>query len=146
MKMRFLNILSAAAGLTAMSCMALPFDMESIDERDIYAIEGTVSDSNSNPIEYIMVTLDWGTGLEPDVLYTSSEGKFKTNIPEPFIGVESSVTLTLTDIDGEKNGGEFETLTDKVMLFQEADSNDSTSVVLNYRLNHATPSESIPQS
>ena len=93
-----------------------------------------------------MVTLDWGTGIENDVLYTSSEGVFQTPIPEVIINKESSLTLTLSDVDGEENGGEFESLTDKIMLYPENEEPETEKVTLDYRLNRATPSENNPQS
>lgn len=142
MRTRVPNILSVIAALTATSCMALAPEIRPDENQP--SITGFVGDQESNPIEHIMVTLEWGEGIEDNVLYTSSEGLFKTVIPESAIGTEGFVILTLTDIDGKENGGEFSTLTDKVMLFQELA--DSTSIMLDYRLNLSTPSENIPQS
>ena len=77
-----------------------------------------------------------------DIKYTDSNGMFYLDIinaPESY-----NVTLTLEDIDGEENGGLFETLTDTIILFGDPESN--STVKLDYRLNRATASESSPQS
>jgi len=144
--MKFTHLISVSAILLAVaSCMNM--EIPSHIEEEASSIEGVVRDTTGTPIEYIMVTIDWGKRLEKAVTYTSSEGKFKTEIPSEIMGIESNVTLTLEDIDGNKNGGEFETLTDKVMIFQEETPEDSVvTIVLDYRMIPATPSESSPQS
>lgn len=144
--MKFTHLISVSAILLAVaSCMNM--EIPSHIEEEASSIEGVVRDTTGTPIEYIMVTIDWGKRLEKAVTYTSSEGKFKTEIPSEIMGIESNVTLTLEDIDGKKNGGEFETLTDKVMIFQEETPEDSiVTIVLDYRMIPATPSESSPQS
>ena len=144
--MKFTHLISVSAILLAVaSCMNM--EIPSQIEEEASSIKGVVRDTTGTPIEYIMVTIDWGNRLEKAVTYTSSEGKFKTEIPSEIMGIESNVTLTLEDIDGKKNGGEFETLTDKVMIFQEETPEDSiVTIVLDYRMIPATPSESSPQS
>ena len=144
--MKFTHLISVSAILLAVaSCMNM--EIPSQIEEEASSIKGVVRDTTGTPIEYIMVTIDWGKILEKAVTYTSSEGKFKTEIPSEIMGIESNVTLTLEDIDGKKNGGEFETLTDKVMIFQEETPEDSiVTIVLDYRMIPATPSESSPQS
>lgn len=135
-----------AATFSAASCMDMSIPLENEGDAVIPAVTGKVCDSDGNPIEHIMVTLDWGTGIENNVLYTSSEGVFQTPIPEVIINKESSLTLTLEDVDGEENGGEFESLTDKIMLYPENEEPETEKVTLDYRLNRATPSENNPQS
>ena len=94
------------------------------------------------PIEHIRVTLAWGSGVEATVVYTSSEGAFKTEIPY----AETWVDILVSDVDGQENGGEFESVTDKVMLYNDTDEDELLRVILDYRLNPSTPSENSPQS
>ncbi len=95
------------------------------------------------PVEHIKVTLDWNIDIPKDVKYTSSDGNFTAEIPKEVKGRSTTVTITLEDIDGEKNGGLFEGLTDTINLFGD---DGTVTGVLDYRLNPATASESSPQS
>jgi len=142
------NIISiAAVSLMLSSCMAaLPPAYDDRPDISKPAIEGIVCDEEDNPLEHIMVRLQWGNGLEDNIQYTSSEGRFKSFIPETLIGTESSVSVTLEDIDGIENGGQFETLTDKVLLYQDTEEAGPAIISLEYRLTRATPSENNPQS
>lgn len=127
-------------------CMALPscMDMSSVvEEESIRFIQGKVCDENGTPIEHIMVNVDWDK-LPGDIVYTSSDGEFKVVIPEVIINTETTIDLTLSDIDGTENGGLFETLKDKIMLLPEED--DLSEIILDYHLTHATLSENTPQS
>ena len=132
------------ASLMASSCMDKLPDNTEIDE--IPGITGNVTDEKQNPIEHIKVTFSWGNGIEDSVVYTSSKGEFKTAVPSEIRGIECQVSLTVEDVDGEENGGEFETVTDKIMLFQKNEEYTSSVISLDYHLTHATPSESSPQS
>jgi hypothetical protein len=80
------------------------------------------------------------------VVYTSSEGKFSIPIHEDFIGKESTITLTLEDIDGIENGGEFDKISDQILLFPEGEDYTSDSISLDYRMTRATREENSPQS
>ena len=80
------------------------------------------------------------------IFVTSSEGKFSIKIHEELIGKESAVTLVLEDIDGIENGGEFEILTDQIILFPENENYTSDSISLDYQMIRATREESSPQS
>lgn len=122
------------------SCMA--GDLNDPLQDALPTIEGTVSDQNGKPIEHIMVSMTWSSGREATTVYTSSEGTFKTEVPTE----ETWVDITVSDIDGKENGGEFETVTDKVMLYEETNEDELLLVILDYRLNLSTPSENSPQS
>ncbi len=141
------NIISLGmAALALTSCMAaLPPAYDNQADAFMPAVEGLVCDEEDNPLEHIMVTLQWGNGLKDNVLYTSSEGRFKSFIPEEVIGTEGSLSLILEDIDGIENGGYFQTLTDKVLLYQDTEVSDTTVISLDYRLTRATPSANTPQ-
>ena len=128
------------------SCMAgSPFDQDA----DGSHVVGKVVDTSDNPIEHIKVTLKWGGNSEKIELYTSSEGVFHS---EALIETDGPTTLEikLEDIDGEENGGLFETMEDSVMLYPEetgeGGTDESIRFDLVYRLNRATASESNPQS
>ena len=137
-------ICAAICAYALASCMAM--DMEGVpDMSDMPELTypGSVMDTEGTPIEHIKVTIEWqGAFPVKDIKYTDSNGMFYLDIINP---PESyNVTLTLEDIDGEENGGLFETLTDTIILFGDPESN--STVKLDYRLNRATASESSPQS
>ena len=137
--------LSAAFLLS--SCMA----MDSLIKPDADmlmtpSINGTVCSDEKLPIEHLMVTATWGSEIHDDVVYTSSEGKFSIPIHEDFIGKESTITLTLEDIDGIENGGEFDKISDQILLFPEGEDYTSNSISLDYRMTRATREENSPQS
>ena len=137
-------ICAAICAYALASCMAM--DMEGVpDMSDMPELTypGSVMDTEGTPIEHIKVTIEWqGAFPVKDIKYTDSNGMFYLDIinaPESY-----NVTLTLEDIDGEENGGLFETLTDTIILFGDPESNSNEK--LDYRLNRATASESSPQS
>ena len=138
MRKRYLIYILSALMLA--SCMA-----DEINDpmgEDNPTIEGTVSDQKGKPLEHIKVTLVWGNGAEATTAYTSSEGTFKTDIPSE----EKWADITISDIDGQENGGEFESVTDKIMFHNDTDKDELLRVILNYRLTPSTPSENSPQS
>lgn len=127
------------------SCAAM--DMQPSQSMDIPGtriLEGKISDLDGNPIEHIKVTADMDIYMSvQEVKYTDSDGSFMIEI-NAGSSVPVTVTLTIEDIDGEENGGLFETMVDTITLFEE---NGASSIArLDYRLNHATASESTPQS
>ena len=76
-----------------------------------YQTKGCVTDTESNPIQGLRVELtehyhdDGDYKVTTQTLTTDAEGKFiSEKILEP---VNYFGTLTITDIDGEANGGEF---------------------------------------
>ena len=111
-------------------------------------ISGKITDMEGTPLEHIKVIIDWGSYLmSPDVEYTNSDGEFRVRIRySGENGQPATITVTMTDIDGEENGGLFETLTETLTLFEEDIYTNNEVINLAYRLNHATASESSPQS
>lgn len=110
---------------------------------------GKVTDQEGNPVEHIQVTLDWAGEENADrtVVFTSSEGTFKSYAILSSEG-HTALDVILEDIDGEKNGGMFETLTETVVLYENEaeDAEEQIRFELVFRLNHATASENSPQS
>ena len=127
------------------SCAAMDMGpSQSMNDPGFRILEGKISDQDGNPIEHIKVTADLGTHMSvQEVKYTDSDGSFMIGINADS-SVPVTVTLTIEDIDGEENGGLFETMIDTITLFEDSDS--SSIARLDYRLNHATASESTPQS
>ena len=107
-------------------------------------VSGTVCDDSGAPIEHIKVTLDWNSGKQQDVKYTSSVGKFESYIQDDPQSDVIILVISLEDIDGEGYGGKFESYSETITLVKE----DITEPVLrfDYRLNRATASESNPLS
>ncbi len=101
-------LLMLAAGLS--SCAAnMSYDMVQDDSPFAnFKVSGSVKDEEGNALKDIQVAVDFreGSYSEKDTLYTDSEGRFeKLIITYPF----QTVALTFNDIDGDKNGGTFET-------------------------------------
>ena len=143
MKMRRLILPIAAVMLS--SCAT---DMSYDDLNGIGPIVvGNVTDMEGNPIEHIQVTLDWGPKTDKTIVFTSSKGIFKA---DAILADEGQTTLMLKfeDIDGEDTGGYYETAEETIILYEEEAevTADQIRFDLDFRLNPATASESIPQS
>lgn len=146
----FLSILLASA-----SCSKEAFFEKADNANEMTAmmrIVGTVTDIDSKPIEHIKVTFDWGAGTVPSVVYTSSAGVFSTAFIENWNdGGGMTLTVRFEDIDGDANGGTFETLEKEIMLNKgtlDTEYYEAAPVLMLdiFRLTHATASENIPQS
>lgn len=122
--------------------MAEHFDGEGILE-DGYQFNGHVMDEAGNPIPHIKVTLEWEGQYAPIVIYTSDKGIFYTipdNLPDTY---PFTIDITLEDIDGEENGGLYESKSDQITVLED----DGKKIIdPDYRLTLATASENIPQS
>ena len=88
-----------------------------------YQADGRVVDEEGNPIEGIRVKVTlgnaWstkidGTQVEGGVIYSGKDGSFTT---KKFEDIEI-YSLTAIDVDGEENGGEFETQEIRVDLLK----------------------------
>lgn len=106
------------------------------------SITGSVNDIDGNPIEHIQVTLEWGDKGITEISYTSSEGIFTADAYLSNKG-ETLVKITLEDIDGDENGGLFETLEENIVLFEEDLQNSVTgsgeiNLEMAFHLNRAT--------
>lgn len=105
-------------------------------------LTGSVTDQDGTPIEHIQVTLNWNDSKTKEISYTSSEGIFTTSAHLSQKG-ETSVKITLEDIDGDENGGLFETLVETITILEEEKSDYITetgeiNLQMAFRLNHAT--------
>lgn len=125
--------------LAAVSACSAGFDL-AVNGPTII-IHGSVTDTIGSPLNHIKVTLDYGDEIGQMTVYTSLRGEFIADM-EPETTV---LKITMEDIDGDENGGSFETMTDHIMILDHKLSNEDI-IMLEYRLNHATVSESNPQS
>lgn len=67
-----------------------------------YMVKGRVTDTNGTPIKGIVVSADYSS---PSLSATTGEdGTFASNIVRY---IDTTGTLTFTDVDGEQNGGSF---------------------------------------
>jgi putative lipoprotein (rSAM/lipoprotein system) len=106
---------------------------------DIYAIvKGKVTDEASAPIEHIEVTIDLSKRTESKTVYTSSDGTFIFDISFKEARNIKKISITLTDTDGEENGGLFETLTEEIHLVEEESATTPMMLKLDFRCSHAT--------
>lgn len=106
---------------------------------DIYAIvKGKVTDEASVPLEHIEVTIDLSKRTEPKTVYTSSDGTFIFDISFKEARNIKKISITLTDTDGEENGGLFETLTEEIHLVEEESATTPMMLKLDFRCSHAT--------
>lgn len=149
--MKQLHIISGIITMMMVSSCMADVDMSGngmpASPEEMPAIHGKVSDQEGNPIEHIKVTLNWNEGEDTDIKYTSGTGTFSSQIREYGNDAATTLRITMEDIDGEMNGGTFESHTDIITLFDAETPTDSVNVInLDYRLNRATASENIPQS
>ena len=112
--------------LTMLACSKA----ESPDD-DMYAvIEGCVTDPSGSPIEHIEVTLEFSKKLKAKTLYTSSNGFFIVGISSTEARRIDSITITLTDLDGEENGGSFSTQKEIILLHEYQEEKQEGPVLL----------------
>lgn len=140
---RLLIVFAAAA---ASSCMKMDYS-ERTDWLPIY-VEGTVTSEDMLPLKHIRVTVGLEGETSSSTVYTSAKGIFRADVSH-MVELEFPIVMTIDidDIDGEKNGGLFAPVSDKITLFSE-DIQDKPVVRINlaYRLTHATASESSRQA
>ena len=135
-------ILMGALSLMLASCSKEATYDNSFD--DGIRLEGLVIDAESDaPVNHVEILIEWESVESPVTIYSSDKGRFSTilSAPETYPAV---ISLTLTDIDGEENGGLFEGLSDKITILEEGDFSEPS--ILTYCLSRATASESSPQS
>lgn len=130
------SILGIMVLLLLTSCMAMDAGyMETIN------LNGTVTDEDGTPIEHIKVTLNWKSPFSPLTVYSSANGIFSADLDFTYLTYPITISIELSDADGPENGGEFESKTDEITIFEEGPLSSIT-----YQLTHATASESSPQS
>jgi len=133
--MKFRSLISAVIVLGMASC-----SKTEEYNGDIYAIvKGKVTDEASVPLEHIEVTIDLSKRTEPKTVYTSSDGTFIFDISFMEARNINKIRITLTDTDGEENGGLFETLTEEIHLIDEEESATSPMMLkLDFHCSRAT--------
>ncbi len=133
--MKFRSFIYAFVTLALVSCAkAEDFD------KDIFAIiKGKVMDEADRPIEHMEVKIHLSKRISPKTLYSSSDGTFIFDITYKEAKNLNSISLTLTDTDGEENGGLFETLTEEIHLYDEERTASSPMMLnLDFHCSHAT--------
>lgn len=132
--MKFRSLISAFIVLGMASC-----SKTEEYNGDIYAIvKGKVTDEASVPLEHIEVTIDLSKRTEPKTVYTSSDGTFIFDISFKEARNIKKISITLTDTDGEENGGLFETLTEEIHLVEEESATTPMMLNLDFHCSLAT--------
>ena len=132
------NILMSLSLLAVAGCSNMSHEMMGSGA----TLTGSVTDTEGNPIEHIQVTLEWSEIGIKNIAYSSSESIFKSQAYLPTKG-ETTVRITLEDIDEEETGGVFETLTETVTILKK-DTEDSITedgeinLQMAFHLFHAT--------
>lgn len=101
---RLIYMLMALMGFGAVACEEVNSDVagEYGVPHVTFSLKARVVDEVGEPIEGIKVSANWIEG------YTNQDGEININ-GSVFTG--SQYRVTFEDVDGEENGGEFETLT-----------------------------------
>lgn len=132
--MKFRSLISAFIVLGMASC-----SKTEEYNGDIYAIvKGKVTDEASVPLEHIEVTIDLSKRTDPKTVYTSSDGTFIFDISFKEARNIKKISITLTDTDGEENGGLFETLTEEIHLVEEESATTPMMLKLDFHCSRAT--------
>lgn len=117
------------------------------EELRLCIIEGHITDQAGTPIEKIRITVEAKADNRISKHYTSSSGFFHCELEMPEEYEQMVLDITIDDIDGEDNGGTFESKTDIITIFRDDFKNSPVFIELpTCRLNHATASESSPRS
>ena len=132
------SILSIISLVLLTSCMAMD---PGIMITDTINLNGTVIDEAGNPIEHIRVTFEWESPFSPLTVYSSANGIVSADLDFTYLTYPITISINLSDIDGLEYGGEFESKTYEITIFEEGDMSPIT-----YQLTRATASESSPQS
>ena len=120
------SIISALGILALTSCTA-----DLYEASDIYAIiKGKVTDEAGAPIEHMEVSIEL-SHRDARTYYTSSDGTFICDITYKESRNIKKIAITITDTDGEDNGGHFATHSEEIHLFDEAKATEETPMILN---------------
>lgn len=132
-----MNIRPFIYSLVALTCISC--SKAEVAGDDIYAIlKGKVTDEAGEPIEHMEVTVDLSKRDQSKTLYTSSDGTFICDISYREARNTKDIRITLTDTDGEENGGIFDTVIEDIHLYDEAASELPITLNLDFRCSHAT--------
>lgn len=133
--MRFRSMIYAAAAVGLLSCSKV----EVAGDEAFAIIKGRVTSDNDTPIEHLEVSIELTKRSEPKTLYTSSDGTFMCDITHKEARNLKEIKITLTDTDGEENGGLFETTTEEIHLYNEETSETPMILNLDFRCSRAIP-------
>lgn len=125
------------------SCMDMSY--EGAPHYDSVRVDGLVIDENEKPIDHIKVRMEWDSPYSPLVVYSSPKGIFTAELQFYNHTYPVTVSVEISDIDGEENGGVFQTRIDEIIILEE-NYTDNASTAITYQLTHATASESSQQS
>ena len=125
------------------SCMAPEY--EAAPQYECVKVDGLVVDENEKPINHIKIKMEWDSPCSPIVVYSSPKGTFSADLEFITLKYPMTVSVEISDIDGEENGGLFETKNDGFTIMEENYSNNSNAPIV-YRLTRATASECSLQS
>ena len=137
-------IISAILTLGILSSCMAPSDSYMPDP-EIIRVDGLVVDENDRPVNHIKVSMEWDSPYSPMVVYSSPKGRFTADLEFIRPTYPVTVSVTISDIDGEENGGSFQTREDEFTILEEGYAGSSTAPIV-YRLTRATASESSQQS
>jgi hypothetical protein len=133
--MNIKHFIYAFAAVGLLSC-----SKAEVAEDEIFAIlKGTVTSDNGSPIEHLEVRVDLSKRMSPKTLYTSSDGKFQFDITGKEAKNIKNITITLTDIDEEANGGLFDTIVEEIHLYDEETQESPMILNLDFRCSRAIP-------
>lgn len=146
--------MKAARLLIYLICLIIMHSCSDIDspyqstDMDYCLIQGHVADQNGVPLEKIRIRIK---SRNDDKLvstnYTSSNGSFHCELAIPEDNSQMAIEIIIEDIDGEENGGLFESKTDTITIYEEDYRRRPVIIDLpSYRLNHATASVSSQRS
>lgn len=120
-----------------------------------FHFQGTVTDEDQKPIEGIKATLCMDSGIDAyahtqhvDSASTDAEGKYDIRFPSYeagvyYGGVQPFVKITLTDIDGDANGGTFanDTITADQMTVVKEEKTGEFKITANKTMRKAAPQD-----
>lgn len=133
--MRIRSFIFTALSLLLISCAKA--DQENADIFSV--IKGRVTDADENPIEHMEVTIEISKRTAQKTVYTSSDGTFMIDINNREARQMKSLSITLKDIDGEENGGLFETKTEEIFIYEEDLAELPVILDLDFRCSLAIP-------
>ena len=131
--MRFRSMTYAAVAFALLSCSKV----EVAGDDTFAIIKGRVTSDNDTPIEHIEVRIELTRRTESKTLYTSSDGTFMCDITHKEARNLKEIKITLTDTDGEENGGLYETTTENIHLYNEDTSETPMIMNLDFRCSRA---------
>ena len=140
----------AARSFIYLICLIIMYSCADVDsphlstDMDYCLIQGHVVDQKGVPLEKIRIRIKSRNNDKiVTTNYTSSNGSFYCELAIPEDYSQMAIEIIIEDIDGEENGGLFESKTDTITIYEEDYRKRPVIIDLpTYRLNHATASVS----